>query len=126
MQDFRNHAFSFNCVDFNAALMDALLLILMGVIIPIGFGILHTIASVYLVYTRGNTIALGWNMLGFLTKTIFMLFMTYMGVSVLEFDMRIYVPILSFVWFMTHIVEAFYVNHHMNENTSELIKNIQI
>ena len=68
--------------------MDLLLLVLMGVIIPIGFGILHTIASVYLIYTRGNTIALGWN--------------------------------------MTHIVEAFYVNHHMNENASEFIKNIQI
>lgn len=90
-----------------------LLLILMSVMIPLLFGLLHTIASVYLVYSRGNTIALGWNMLGFLTKTIFMLFMTYMGVSVVKFDPRIYVPILSFVWFMTHICEAFYVNSHM-------------
>lgn len=126
MQDFRNHAFSFICVDFSANLVDLLLLILMGVIIPIMFGTIHTLASVYLVYSRGNTITLGWNMLGFLTKTIFMLFMTYMGVSVLEFDVRIYVPILSFVWFMTHIGEAFYINHHMNENASEFIKSIQL
>ena len=53
-----------------------------------------------------------------------MLFMTYIGVSVLEFDFRIYVPILSFVWFMTHIVEAFYVNYHMDQNCSEYIKSI--
>jgi len=81
-----------------------ILVILMSVIIPILFGLLHTIAGVYLIYTKGNMTALGWNMLGFLTKTIFMLFMTYMGVSVLEFDFRIYVPILSFVWFILLLV----------------------
>ena len=99
-----------------------LLMVLMAVIIPIIFGLLHTIASVYMIYK--NSIALGWNMMGFLTKSVFMLFMTYMGVSVLEFDFRIYVPILSFVWFMTHIVEAFYVNYHMDQNCSEYIKSI--
>ena len=97
---------------------------LMAVIIPIIFGLLHTICGVYLVYAKGNTTALGWNMLGFLTKTVFMLFMTYMGVSVLELDFRIYVPILSFVWFMTHIAEALYITHHMNENVSENLKRI--
>ena len=69
-----------------------------------------------MIYKKGNSIALGWNMMGFLTKSVFMLFMTYMGVSVLEFDFRIYVPILSFVWFMTHIVEAFVIQHYMKVN----------
>ena len=101
-----------------------LLMLLMSVIIPIIFGLLHTIAGTYLINSKGNMTALGWNMLGFLTKTIFMLFMTYIGVSVLEFDFRIYVPILSFVWFMTHIAEAFFVQHHMNENCSEYMKSI--
>ena len=101
-----------------------LLMLLMSVIIPIIFGLIHTIAGTYLIYSKGNMTALGWNMLGFLTKTIFMLFMTYMGVSVLEFDFRIYVPILSFVWFMTHIAEAFYIQYHMNENCSEYLKSI--
>ena len=101
-----------------------ILVILMSVIIPILFGLLHTIAGVYLIYTKGNMTALGWNMLGFLTKTIFMLFMTYMGVSVLEFNVKIYIPILSFVWFMTHIAEAFYITYHMHENCSETLKSI--
>ena len=96
----------------------------MAVLVPIIFGIIHTIASVYLIYSKGNTAALGWNMLGFLTKTVFMLFMTYIGISILEFDLKIYVPILAFVWFMTHIAEAFYVNYHMNENVSEPLKSI--
>ncbi len=100
------------------------LMILMAVIVPLIFGLLHTIAGVYLVYTKGNTTALGWNMLGFLTKSVFMLFMTYMGISVLEFDFRIYVPMLAFVWFMSHVAEAFYITHHMNENVSETLKSI--
>ena len=101
-----------------------LLMLLMSVIIPIIFGLLHTIVGTYLIYSKGNMTALGWNMLGFLTKTVFMLFMTYMGVSVLEFDFRIYVPILSFVWFMSHIAEAFYIQYHMNKNCSEYLKSI--
>ena len=101
-----------------------LLMLLMSVIIPIIFGLLHTIAGTYLIYSKGNMTALGWNMLGFLTKTVFMLFMTYMGVSVLVFDFRIYVPILSFVWFMSHIAEAFYIQYHMNKNCSEYLKSI--
>ena len=101
-----------------------LLMILMSIIIPILFGLTHTIAGTYLIYSKGNITALGWNMLGFLTKSVFMLFMVYMGVSVLEFDFRIYVPILSFVWFMSHIAEAFYIQYHMNKNCSEYLKSI--
>ena len=47
-----------------------ILMILMGVIIPIIFGLLHTIAGTYLIYSKGNMTALGWNMLGFLTKSV--------------------------------------------------------
>ena len=101
-----------------------LLMLLMSVIIPIIFGLMHIITGTYLIYSKGNMTAIGWNMLGFLTKSVFMLFMTYMGVSVLEFDFKIYVPILSFVWFMTHIAEAFYIQHHMNENCNEYLKSI--
>ena len=101
-----------------------ILMILMGVIIPIIFGLLHTIAGTYLIYSKGNMTALGWNMLGFLTKSVFMLFMVYMGVSVLELNWKVYVPVISFVWFMTHIAEAFYITHHMNENCSETLKSI--
>ena len=99
-------------------------MILMSVIIPILFGLTHTIAGTYLIYSKGNVTALGWNMVGFLTKSVFMLFMTYMGVSVLEFDFRIYIPILSFVWFISHIAEAFYIQYHMNKNCSEYLKSI--
>jgi|TARA_B100001996_G_C18431362_1_gene504666 hypothetical protein len=103
-----------------------LLMILMGVIIPIIFGLIHTIIGVYLIYSKGNITALGWNMLGFVTKSIFMLFMTYVGIVVLGLNWRIYISILTFTWFITHILEALYITKHMNENCSDLIKRMQI
>ena len=75
-----------------------LLEILLGVFIPIIFSLVHTIISVYLIYQNGNLSALTWNILGFITKTMFMLFMTYVGVSILELDFRIYIPLLSMSW----------------------------
>jgi len=101
-------------------------MILMGVIIPIIFSLIHTIVSVWLVYTHGNLSALAWNMLGFLTKSMFMLFMTYTGLFILELNWKIYISLLSSVWFVGHICEAFYVTKHMDENCSELLKRIQI
>jgi hypothetical protein len=101
-------------------------MILMGVIIPIIFSLIHTIVSVWLVYTHGNLSALAWNMLGFLTKSMFMLFMTYTGLFILELNWKIYISLLSSVWFISHICEAVYVTKHMNENCSDLLKEIQI
>jgi len=101
-----------------------LLEILLGVFIPIIFSLVHTIISVYLIYQNGNLSALTWNILGFITKTMFMLFMTYVGVSILELDFRIYIPLLSMSWFTCHVGEAFYINYHMNENCSEHLKSI--
>jgi hypothetical protein len=101
-----------------------LLEILLGVFVPIIFSLVHTIISVYLIYTNGNLSALAWNMIGFITKTMFMLFMTYIGVFVLGFDFRIYIPLLCISWFVCHVSEALYTTHHMNENCSEYLKSI--
>ena len=98
----------------------------MGIIIPIMFTLIHTIIGVYLIYTKGNVTALGWNMMGFLTKSMFMILMTYIGIVVLGLNWKIYIPVLSSVWFISHVCEAFYVTKHMNENCSEVLKSIQI
>ena len=90
------------------------------------FSLIHTIISVWLVYSYGNLSALAWNMLGYLTKTVFMLLMSYIGLIVLGLNFKVYIPILSSVWFVGHICEAFYVTKHMDENCSELLKSIQI
>tara|TARA_Y100000310_G_C20569928_1_gene757479 strand:- start:927 stop:1244 length:318 start_codon:yes stop_codon:yes gene_type:complete len=100
--------------------------ILLGVLAPIFLNLMHMAVGIYVVMKRGNTISLGFTAMGFLTKTIGMLFLTYLGVSVMELNFRIYVPFLAFFWFFTHIVEAFVIQHYMKENESDLLKRIQL
>jgi len=49
-----------------------------------------------------------------------------LGVGYFKLDFRIFVPLLSFFWFFTHVVEAFIIQHYMKKNESKLIKSIQI
>jgi len=90
--------------------------IVLGVLAPIMLNLMHLVVGTYVVMQRGNTISLGFSMAGFLTKTIGMLFLTWLGVGYLELDFRIFIPLLTFFWFFTHIVEAFVIQHYMKEN----------
>ena len=100
--------------------------ILLGIIAPIMLNLMHLCVGIYIVLQRGNVMSLGFSATGFLTKTIGMLFLTWLGVGYLELDMRIFIPLLAFFWFFTHIVEAFVIQHYMNQNGSELLKSLQI
>ena len=70
--------------------------------------------------------SLGFTGISFLTKTVAMLFLTWLGVGFLGLVMAIFIPLLTFFWFFTHIVEAFVIQHYMRKNESEHIKTIQI
>jgi hypothetical protein len=98
---------------------------LLGVLAPIILNLLHLIVGIYVVVVRGNIMSLGFTSLSFLTKTIGLLWLTYLGIVFAHLDFRIYVPLLTFVWFFTHLVEAFVIQHYMKKNESELIKSIQ-
>jgi len=99
---------------------------IMGVLAPILLNLLHLVVGVYVVAKRGNVMSLGFSAVSFLTKTIGMLFLTWLGVGYLELDFRIFVPLLTFFWFFTHVVEALIIQHYMNMFTSEFLKRIQI
>jgi len=99
---------------------------LMGVIAPSFLNMIHLVMGIYVVMARGNLISLGFTAMGFITKTIGMLFLTWLGIEVVELDYRIYVPILSFVWFFSHICEAFVINHYMQNNVPKWIQELQI
>ena len=99
---------------------------LMGVIAPSFLNLIHMVMGIYVVMARGNLISLGFTAMGFITKTIGMLFLTWLGIEVVELDYRIYVPILSFVWFFSHICEAFVINHYMQNNVPKWIQELQI
>ena len=99
---------------------------LMGVIAPSVLNLIHLVMNIYVVVTRGNMMSLGFTGISFLTKTIGMLFLTWLGVTHMGLDYRIYVPILSFVWFFSHICEAFVINHYMENNVPRWIQDLQI
>ena len=89
---------------------------LMGVLAPSLLNLMHLVMGIYVVMARGNIVSLGFSAMGFLTKTIGMLFLTWLGVGYFELDFRIYVPLLTFFWFFTHIVEAFVIQHYIKVN----------
>ena len=99
--------------------------IVLGILAPIMLNLMHMIVGLYVVTQRGNLMSLGFTGMGFLTKTIGMIFLSWFGVGYLELDFRIFVPLLTFFWFFTHIVEAFVIQHYMRQNESEYIKSIQ-
>ena len=93
-----------------------ILYIVLGILAPIILNLMHLVVGIYVTLQRGSVMSLGFSAAGFLTKTIGMLFLTWLGVGYFELDFRIYVPLLTFFWFFTHIVEAFVIQHYMKVN----------
>jgi hypothetical protein len=103
-----------------------ILYIVLGILAPIMLNLMHLVVGIYVTLQRGSVIGLGFSAMGFLTKTIGMLFLTWLGVGYFELDFRIYVPLLTFFWFFTHIVEAFVIQHYIkvNDNMRKLIDSV--
>ena len=99
---------------------------LLRVLAPIFLNLMHMCVGIYVTVARGSVIGLGFSGIGFLTKSIGMIFLTWLGVGYLQLDFRIYIPLLTFFWFFTHIVEAFVIQHYIKKNESDFIKGIQI
>ena len=76
--------------------------------------------------TRGNILSLGFSGISFLTKSIGMIFFTWLGIEIIGLDYRIYVPILTFVWFFSHLCEAFVIQHYMEKNVPKWLQDLQI
>jgi hypothetical protein len=98
----------------------------MGVIAPSFLNLLHLLVNIYVVVARGNLMSLGFTGISFITKTMGMIFFTWLGVSIVGLDYRIYVPILCFFWFFSHLCEAFVVQHYMKENVPKQLQELQI
>ena len=98
----------------------------MGVLAPSFLNLMHLVLGIYVVMARGNIMSLGFSAMGFLTKTIGMLFLTWLGIEIVGLDYRIFVPILTFVWFFSHLAEAFVIQHYMERNVPEWVQKLQI
>ena len=104
----------------------AITYILLGILAPIILNLLHLVIGLYVVTARGSIMSLGFTGMSFLTKTIALLWLTWLGVSILLLDFRIFVPLLTFFWFFTHIVEAFVIQHYMGRNVPKSLEDMQI
>ena len=98
---------------------------LLGVLAPIFLNLLHLVVGIYVVVQRGSILSLGFTGISFVTKTIGMLFLTWLGVGYLGLDMRIYIPLLAFFWFFTHVIEAFVIQHYIQQNVPEHLQKLQ-
>ena len=103
-----------------------ILYIVLGILAPIMLNLMHLIVGIYVTVVRGSLIGLGFSAMGFLTKTMGMIFLTLLGVGYFELDFRIYIPLLTFFWFFTHIVEAFVIKHYIEQNVPEFLQRIQV
>ncbi len=99
---------------------------ILGVLAPIFLNLMHLCVGVYVVLQRGNMMSLGFTCVGFITKTIGMIFLTWLGIVKLNMDFQIYVPLLTFFWFFTHIVEAFVIQHYMKNNVPKWLQDLQL
>ena len=99
--------------------------ILLGILAPIFLNLMHLVLGIFVVTQRGSVMSLGFTGVGFLTKSVGMLFLTWLGVGYLGLDMRIFVPLLAFFWFFTHVLEAFVIQHYIRENESDTIRSVQ-
>ena len=87
---------------------------------------MHLVLGIWITVARGSVIGLGFSAAGFLTKTIGMIFLTWLGIGYFGLDVMIYMPLLTFFWFFTHVVEGVVIQHYMNENTPQWLQKLQI
>lgn len=99
--------------------------VLVGVLAPVFLNMLHLMVGIYIVIYRGSVMSLGFTGVGFLTKSMAMIFLTWLGVGYLGLDMKIFIPLLAFFWFFTHIIEAFVIQHYIQQNVPEHLQRLQ-
>jgi len=96
-----------------------ILYFVLGVLAPMILNLMHLVIGVWVTLQRGNVISLGFSAAGFLTKSLGMVFLTWLGIGYLKLDVRIYMPLLTFFWFFTHVVEGIIIQGYMNKNSSQ-------
>tara|TARA_Y100000741_G_scaffold126871_1_gene95662 strand:+ start:94 stop:393 length:300 start_codon:yes stop_codon:yes gene_type:complete len=96
-----------------------ILYFVLGVLAPMILNLMHLVIGVWVTLQRGNVISLGFSAAGFLTKSLGMVFLTWLGIGYFKLDVRIYMPLLTFFWFFTHVVEGIIIQGYMNKNSSQ-------
>ena len=98
---------------------------LFGVLAPLFVNLLHMLIGIYVVVKRGSILSLGFTGISFVTKSMAMMFFLWLGIVHLGLNFKIFVPLLTFFWFFTHVIEAFVIQHYIRENESDVIRSVQ-
>ena len=93
--------------------------IFLGVLAPITMSYLNIIVITKLSKEQGNEMTFRFNIAQFIFKSIFLCFITFVGVKTIELNFRIFVPTLCFTWFVFHLVEGFYTNDLIKKSVDQ-------
>ena len=99
---------------------------LLGVVAPIFLNILHMCIGIYICVARGSVMSLAFSGAGFFTKSIGMVLIMYLGIETFGLDFKIFIPLLSLFFLMTHFIEAFVIQHYIQQNVKPHIQRLQI
>ena len=99
---------------------------ILGVLAPIILNLLHMIIGIYVVVARGSVMSLGFTAVSFLTKSIGMVLIMYVGIDTLQLDFKIFIPLLSLFFLMTHFIEAFVIQHYIQKNVPKHLQDLQL
>ena len=89
--------------------------ITLGMLVPSLFSYLNIMIIDFIMKNYGPEKVNGFNMLQFVTKTIFMIGMSFLGIKVLNLKPILYITLLCSTWFIFHISEAFYTQNLFRE-----------
>ncbi len=92
-------------------------IVLIGMLAPMLMSYINILVIEKLTIERGNVIVFGYNIAQFIIKTIFLCSLTYVGVKVVELNFRVFIPVLCFTWFVFHIIEGFFTNSLIKNNS---------
>ena len=98
---------------------------LLGVLAPIFLNILHMCIGIYITVSKGSVMSLAFSGAGFFTKSISMVFIMYLGLETFSLNFRYFIPLLSSFFLMTHFIEAFVIQHYIQQNVKPYIQALQ-
>ncbi len=89
--------------------------IFLGMLTPTLFSYLNIKVIDFIMKSYGSEKVNGFNMIQFITKTIFMIGMSFLGIKILSLEPILYIILLCSTWFIFHIMEAFYTQKLFSE-----------
>jgi len=64
---------------------------------------------------KGSQMVFRYNVIQFIIKSVFICLIVFIGVKLIDLNYKIFVPLLCFIWFSFHMIEAFFTNDLINK-----------